>query len=272
MHPGNQANSLFKCSDSDYFALPFISKSSLDLLNKSPANYKYWLGKDREQTKAMALGSAVHCAVLEPERFAETYVKAPDVDRRTSAGKAEWVAALRVNAGKLMLAPEDYETCLLMMQAVRSHPICSWVLAEGEAEMACVWKPGVDEVISKAKIDFLSTDYLVELKTTESAHPEAFAKSVISYRYHVQLAYYLDGLGIAAPQRKVKPIVIAVESRPPYHVSVFTPSSEMLSVGRSEYQKNLETYAKCLRENHWPGYPCEMRELSLPAWYGRAAS
>ena len=49
-----------------------ISKSGLDLIQKSPAHYyyRYLSGQHEERSsKALEIGSAVHAAVLEPELF-----------------------------------------------------------------------------------------------------------------------------------------------------------------------------------------------------------
>ena len=64
-----------------------ISKSGLDLIARSPYLYRH--RQAVEQTKAMLIGSAVHCAVLEPALFPHRYTVAPVADGRTKAGKDE---------------------------------------------------------------------------------------------------------------------------------------------------------------------------------------
>ena len=39
-----------------------------------------------------------------------------------------------------------------------------------------------------------------------------------------------------------------------------------IALGREIYQKNLDTYRKCVRTGTWPGYGEEIKRLSLPAW------
>jgi exodeoxyribonuclease VIII len=106
---------------------------------------------------------------------------------------------------------------------------------------------------------------LVDLKTTENAGPNAFAKSVANFRYHVQAAFYTDicresGIDVKAF------VFIAVEKNPPFAVSVYELDSDSIEVGRTLYQRNLETYRRCRETDHWPAYSTAIETLTLPRW------
>ena len=93
-----------------------ISKSSLDYFDKSPAHYLSSLSIKREETAAMAMGTAIHTAVLEPDTFSDRYVIAPEnIDRRTKDGKAQW--AELESSGKLILSAPDAEKVLKIGRA-----------------------------------------------------------------------------------------------------------------------------------------------------------
>ena len=102
-----------------------ISKSGLDLINRAPAHYwERYLNphaSPQKETPALLIGSAVHCAVLEPEEFGKRYAVGPRVDRRTSKGKAEWEAFLIAAAlkGLTCLDSETATLCERIMEAVR---------------------------------------------------------------------------------------------------------------------------------------------------------
>lgn len=66
--------------------------SDLDLINRSPAYYRYVKENPKEQTLAMLLGSVFHKLVPEPETFTAEYAVCPAVDRRTKAGKEVYQA------------------------------------------------------------------------------------------------------------------------------------------------------------------------------------
>jgi exodeoxyribonuclease VIII len=61
--------------NADYHHGPGISKSGLDLISRSPLHYKAVLDaeNDNEPTPAQAIGTALHCAVLEPDVFVQEY-------------------------------------------------------------------------------------------------------------------------------------------------------------------------------------------------------
>ena len=55
-----------------YHASEGVSKSGLDLMDRSPAHYKN--PKLRKSTRNMEIGTAIHAGILEPERFDKEYV------------------------------------------------------------------------------------------------------------------------------------------------------------------------------------------------------
>jgi exodeoxyribonuclease VIII len=109
-------------------------------------------------------------------------------------------------------------------------------------------------------------DFVVDLKTTEDASPEEFAKSCANYRYHVQDPFYRDGL--AAVKRKPRAFVfIAVEKKAPHAVGVYVLRAEDVELGRMQYRANLNRYAECLQSGKFPAYSEKVESLALPAWY-----
>jgi hypothetical protein len=49
-------------------------------------------------------------------------------------------------------------------------------------------------------------------------------------------------------------------------VSVYELDLDSLEVGRTLYQRNLETYRRCVEADHWPAYSTSVETLSLPRW------
>jgi hypothetical protein len=182
-----------------------ISKSGLDLINRAPAHYyeRYLNPKaaPQKETHALIIGSAVHCAVLEPEEFGKRYAVGPRVDKRTKAGKEEWEAFLTAAEGLTCLDSETATLCERIMEAVRKFPAAKYLLNQGKAEEPIYWTDEAIGVDCKARPDWLTPDnIIVDLKTTDDASPRGFAQSVKKYRYDVQAAFYWDGLE-AATQR-----------------------------------------------------------------------
>lgn len=259
---------IYTISAIEYFALPYISKSTLDLVQKSPAEYKYWSSSKEQRVKghAAALGTMAHTAILEPFELDERVVIEPSVDKRTKAGKQAYEEWKATAGNREPVSAEDYATVMAMRDAVMSHKIAGQVFRTGLPERSIIWEHKLTGVMCKSRLDFIADDTLVDLKTTENATLEAFQQSVTKYRYHVQVAFYLDALkaiGMDVPHN----LLVVVESKPPHHVATYTFDREAIEEGRYRYEENLRTYAKCKETDTWPGLEETVKTISLPNWY-----
>ncbi len=87
-----------------------LSYSSIKEFQKSPRHYLEYINTQRTApTDATKLGSMVHCMILQPNLFNEQFVIAPDVNKRTNAGKEEWATFCSQHADKTVVSNEDYE-------------------------------------------------------------------------------------------------------------------------------------------------------------------
>lgn len=257
--------------NAEYHADPAISKSDLDLINRSPAYYKYVKENPIEQTAAMLLGSVFHKLVLERETFAAEYAVCPAVDRRTKAGKETYKSFVDVLHDDVEVITDDvYKAAQAMAESVKNHPIAARLLQGGQAELSYFWEE--NGVQCKCRPDYLRADIkcVIDLKTTQNASPESFVKASYDYRYHVQAAWYLRGLK-ACNVNAENFIFIAVEKDPPYTVCVYAADELMIKLGNSEAGENLSTLCECMRSGNWYGYEETpiIHSLSLPDWVTR---
>lgn len=260
-------------TNADYHSGEGVSKSDLDKISRSPAHFR--AAKDappKPPTPAMLLGSLFHTLTLEPIEFGEEYAVAPDVDKRTKAGKEAWAAFEAEHSGKAIITLDQYETAQRMAESVLSHPTARpLVTGEGDVETSIFWNPAVaPDILSKCRPDFLKRSEgrysIVDLKSTDDARPLSFQRSAWNFRYHVQAAYYWDGCTSEFSSAPDSFIFIACEKEPPYAVVVYETSIEMLNAGREEYYHDLQVYQECLRTDTWPGYPVEPVQLMPPRW------
>ncbi|QIG65628.1 hypothetical protein [Salmonella phage PT1] len=180
---------------------------------------------------------------------------------------AEWTEN---NPGRMVLTPEVWDQLHAMASAVHAHPAAGSLLTScpGEAEKSVYWIDATTGVLCRCRPDWWRDDnVIVDLKTTEDASPEGFAKSMANYRYDVQAAYYLDGVQQATGKRPKAFVFIAVEKKAPYGVGVYVLDSESLQLGRAQYQHDLRVYAECVRTGVWPGYGDKIQTISLPGWH-----
>ena len=255
-------------TNAEYHAHPAVSKSDLDLLNRSPAHYRYCKDNPKEQTEAMLVGSVAHKLILEPDDFENEYSVMPTVDRRTKAGKAEYQRFADELGSRTPVSQGLFDEVSAMASAVKAHPAVKKLLCGGKAEESFFWDENGIEC--KCRPDYLKNKIAVDLKTTSDASPAAFEKSAYNYRYHVQAWWYLHGLnkcGIEVTDF----IFIAFEKNPPYAVCIYAADDLMLELGEREAMKNLEAYRQSSKTGIWYGYEKDalIHSLSLPDWVVR---
>jgi hypothetical protein len=248
---------------SEYRALDAVNWSSLKWMATSPAHYKYHLTHARPDTPAMALGRAVHTAVLEPDEFPLRYT-VWHASRRTNEYRA-FMEAAEIN-GQEVLTPDEYAKCLAIRDAVESHAVAGPLLCGGDAEVTVTWTDAATGINCKGRADYIRGVQLVDLKTTRSLDPRDFQRTYHALGYYGQLAFYLRGLaanGAVAPEC----YLVAVESEPPHDVAAFRPTEDALYAGDVEVAELLARLKSCIERDEWPGrYPNET-ELDLPSWY-----
>lgn len=246
-----------------YHAYDGISKSGLDIINRSPAHY--FFNSYSEPSPAMLMGTAVHTAILEPERFKDDYLILDVKDKRTSAYKE----AVKARGVERVLLKKDYERIATMQEVIAADNEASELLAGCDLfeVSAFVGIPDTD-IILRCRYDAFNTreGVAVDLKTTRSSEPNAFAKSVYDYRYHVQAALYSDVFEMITGERLKRFAFLAVENDLPHCPMVYDLDDDALHIGRLEYELNLVEYGKALQSGNWHGYEKTGEPLSLPNW------
>jgi hypothetical protein len=198
--------------------------------------------------------------------------------------KGEYYAS---NTGKIMLPIAEYDDILNMTKAVQSHPSARVLLSGGIAEYSLIHRieagtniaPGFPALPIPVTVGMRpdywkrSTDkgnFIVDLKTTEDARPEAFQREMEKYRYDVQAAFYTD-MHVAAVGPVRGFVFIAVEKKAPHAIRVYYASPNMIRIGRHKYQRNLQLITECIQSGNWPSYPVTVDAISLPEWAERRA-
>lgn len=168
-----------------------ISVSTLKRFAEAPAKALV----HRPETPALARGTLVHTAVLEPELLEERY-KVSDLktfDARHKAFQEEQAAA----GGRELIKRADWNMALAMRDAVQAHPVARDLLAPGLLmEQSIYWIDARTGLLCRGRSDVLRTDMrvIVDLKSTADASPRGFGKQAAQLRYPWQSAWYLDGV------------------------------------------------------------------------------
>jgi len=254
---------LLDMPNADYHGADGVSKSGLDLVERSPAHYRYRVSKSA--TRGMELGTAIHTALLEPERFAVEYMLLRDVkDRRAS----EYKQAAKVYGSECTLTGPEADKVAGMQEAVYANPHARKLLeAEGWRELSGFVRDPETGILCRHRPDLLTTSgTMVDLKKTQDARPDAFSRAVYNYRYHVQAAFYMDQYFWMTGERVEHFQFLAVEEELPHGVKIYTLDDDAIAIGREAYRANLRAYAECVETADWPCYDSEPELLSLPGW------
>jgi len=278
-----------------YHRSPGINKHGLDNINVSPLHYLTEKENPPPATPAMIIGSALHCLVLEPERFDQEYIKddAPkkptsaQINAKTITPKTQaqievydqWQAAafgktiIKDKPGKdPFWEPGDWATLHNIRDAVRAHPVASILLDpdQGWAEKSMYWMDKEIGRLCRGRVDFFNEAHgvAVDLKTAASARYSDFIRAVSDYRYHVQEQMYLAGLKAAKVPVQAF-VFVVVEKKPPYAIGIYTLDKEAKHIGHAMWRQDMRTFDECKKNDEWPCYPSEVRDLILPPWAER---
>lgn len=236
----------------------------------SMAHLKHAIDHPPQKTDALRVGIAAHLGVYETQRFHDECVIAPDVNKRTKAGKAELSEFEAVNADKLILSRAEYEHCREIYAAVHRHETAR-ALLEGTQykELAIVWRDANTGQLCKGMIDGFGlhdgVGVVSDLKTCQDASDTGFAKAIANFDYHIKAAWYLDGLNAIAPAPR-RFAWIAAEKSDPYGVKTSWLDEEAYHTGRWWWNELLMQYAECLKTGVWPGYDEGISDIYLPGW------
>jgi hypothetical protein len=245
----------FPIADAEYRALDALGSTDVNRLLKAPALYRWHRDNPEQPSAAFDLGSAVHSVLLGGRDVVA--IDAPDW--RSTSARAER-DRIRDGGGIPLLAKE-YAQASDMAAAVAA----STDLLDGQHEV-----PGLaehDGVPIKGKADVLHPGAgIVDLKTTASAHPDALARSILTYGYHVQAAHYLE---VFAAGEQWDYLIVAVEKAPPYLVTTVLLDETWIDLGRTRCHEAYETWTACAATDTWPGYAQGVVRLPMPAWATR---
>ncbi len=279
----DQLTQLDPLTNEEYHAHNAVSKSRLDVIDRSPAHYyyQYLSGKyERSSTKTFDIGGAAHKLILEPHEFAKEFVavpktapKRPSVTQLNAAKPSpSTVAAIQwweqfntTHAGKTQISANDMAEITAIYDSVYRHKAANWLLKEGIAEASIFFTEPETGIECKARPDFFNSDsFIVDVKTTVNASPSAFGWSALKYRYQVQAAFYMDAFYHKFGEYPAGFVFIAIEKEPPYAVAAYMTTPDMLERGGAAYMRNLQTLRRCLENNEWPAYGELVTDMRFP--------
>lgn len=290
----------------DYLVAPGLSSSGLDDFAVSPL--RYWhlqVNPNRptvEPTSFMEFGSALHCAVLEPDAFESRYCQKLDpseidgcldtigdmrgwllergvkakgtrkdevIDQVLRVDETAPVLAIlrqehdKLHEGKIKFNSKDWFRIGGAAQALRDEPELQTIMSHESGNVERTFIVNYNGVPLKSRMDFVSPDATLDLKTITARRGQSFDKSVtnaIWYEgYHRQAFFYClvrsIAEGLENPQ-KAPPFIFAfVESDDPHETRIreFRPTEAgevnmLWERARVEVTSMIQEYARLYKE------------------------
>lgn len=214
-----------------------------------------------ENANHFDIGTAAHLAILEPDELAGRVVLHAFDDYRTKEARDIRDGAWR--DGLTPLKPAEWTQIKEIERAIRlsdAEPLFDF----GRPEVTMQWE--WSGLPCKLRADYIPCDlsYVVDLKTCDSANPEAVQRAIYNFGFHVRASWYLAGVEAATGKRPDRYLFVLIEKKPVGMVTVYELDDRALSRGDQIIAATLPKIVKCVETGIWPGYPGGV--IGLPQW------
>lgn len=246
-----------------------LNFSDLKQIDESPEHFHLSrMFRQDISSDEMRFGRAYHHHLLEHKTFPSHYLITPKVRK---AGENWDKLKLQAAAeNREILFEEDFEIIQTMRKKLASHALVPGLIAGSKKELSIFWQEHHGEgnvERCKARIDCYNekVNVLADFKTVESAHPRDFIKTLFSYKYDCQLAWYMKALRAVG----IKPdsaLIVAQSKKRPYSVMVYELDADTLAVAERENAERLDRFFTCKVAKAWPGYPEVAFKVRPPEW------
>lgn len=246
-----------------------MSSSAIREFILCPAKYKAG-GEDDAENNSLLFGSLLDCLLLTPMQFPlrfavqpETYTDEKGMIKpftKLSNNCKKWIAD---QGNKTIITQDKLDEVNRAIEKIKEDETIASFIKQSDTQVfiSAIW---IDEetkleIPIKALIDLLPREEsefsscLADLKSTRDASPINFNRSVFSFGYHIQAAFYLD-LANAVKDSRDTFCFIVQENKTPFQTGKRILHIDFLEMGRSEYKAALSNYCKCLKSGFFPNY------------------
>lgn len=201
---------------------------------------------DRDMGASVEIGRGCHHLVFGTRRVVCYEGKRDDRVKAWQTFQAE-------NADAYILTVSEYEKAQAMAEAVlfdpEAHPLLQGCVFEKTLLFELDGRP------CRVTPDIRHpTAFVADFKSTKSAQPEEFLRDADRRRYYAQVAWQRLGTELALGYRPTEGYIIAVESVPPWPVTVVELEPELLDEGEDWCRRQLAKLIECETRDLWPSY------------------
>jgi len=251
---------LHDMSEREYHLTAGASASRLkSLLTKTPAHLRWELDNPPADTAAFRVGRLLHCMALTPDLVRANFMPAPDVDRRTKAGKELYEQALLQAGNRTLISTEEWDQCDNMARAVRA----TGLLEKGQPEVSLFCE--INGVKSKARFDWWNEGQIIDVKTTATVgSPRDFQRTVWNFGYGLQAAWYTR-MARACGLNPTGFTFIVVEKDEPHVTGVYDLDEAVITLFDKQIDDLLVEYKASLADVP-PAATWGRHTIKVPTW------
>jgi hypothetical protein len=267
----------------------YLSGSELwAFLDKCPAEAKYG---EPKKTDALAIGSMIHMAILEPELFAEKYARdfEPQEDCLTSdAAMKTWLKSHGITGysskkgfdlvemvhmaepsqkclidekqkyqiehkGKEFIKPDLYDQIKGMASTMARYPSYSQFIADSNREHSIIGHSEVFDCLVKTKPDIWRDGVICNYKTTTNASPEQIIRDAFKFGYFMKEVFTATIVEELTGEWPVIKI-LAQSKNKPYVVTGITLTDEQIEIGKAQLAEAVALWKACKKANAYIDY------------------
>jgi hypothetical protein len=229
-----------------------------------PARFRWEQDNPQPGSQAFDIGKLAHKVIL-GEGADVVVVEAANWMSKAAKESRDHARA----EGQIPCLVSEWDAVQQMRDSLLRNSTAEALLADGEAELSGYWRDEPTGVGLRFRPDWMTEfdgrTVCVDVKTTVSADPREFGRSVAKFSYDLQAYWYTRGLH-AHGINDARFLFLAVEKTPPYPVSVIELDAEALARGEASMRRAIDLYADCLSRDEWTGYGDLVHTVSLPRW------
>jgi len=228
-------------TEEEYNNLDGLRASNIKAYISNPDKHAYELENPATEIPAhFKLGTAIHMAYYEPERYKTAYHIYEGKTIASGAPNAAGVKELKAEGITEYLT--TVETAMIA-DIVKGLP-----KLDEKATVEQTFTKVVDGVLLKCRVDAIINGKGQDLKTTQDASPMKFKWAIRDFQYLYQFAFYSIVTGVTEWE------ILAVEKKPPYINHTYTITAEDLEPyinGSDTVRGLLGTYGLIKEYDTW---------------------
>ena len=261
-------------TEKEYRSEPGISRTELFKIAESPEKFKYYQEHPEEPTPSLIFGQLLHAMALQPETLNNMFAVAPNIDRRTKAGKETFAKFEAEAENKTIVTADMYQQATGMCEALSCNAFVQKLL-KGEKEKAFFWDDDLTGEPCKCRVDCLTeiddSLIVVDLKSAENAETGAFIRSAIKYGYDFQAAMYSKGVEVNIGKKPLF-VFVVIEKKAPYAINILQADELFIRRGYDLFREYIGVYHDCKQTGNFYGYLGkynQINNLALPAYLAK---